>query len=94
LARSKSRAAHVLIDMTYVYLLRSIATPERRYIGLTTNLRRRLDQHNAGETPSIARHRPWRVVVAVAFVDAQRAAAFERYLKAGSGAAFASRHLW
>jgi len=80
--------------MTYVYLLRSVADSERRYIGRTTDLRRRLAQHNAGDTPSITRHRPWRVVVAVAFADDDRAAAFERYLKAGSGAAFANRHLW
>jgi hypothetical protein len=37
---------------------------------------------------------PWELVVAVRFEDARRAAAFEQYLKSGSGRAFAKRHFW
>ena len=78
----------------YVYLLRSENEPERRYVGLTSDLERRLEEHNAGKSIHTNKHRPWRVVVAIWFADSERAAAFERYLKHGSGHAFASRHLW
>jgi hypothetical protein len=37
---------------------------------------------------------PWELVVAVYFADRQKAEAFERYLKHGSGHAFAKRHFW
>ena len=80
--------------MRYVYLLRSIPHPDRRYIGSTDNLRRRLDQHNAGKSIHTAKFRPWRLVTSVAFRDDDRALAFEKYLKSGSGAAIANRHLW
>jgi hypothetical protein len=33
-------------------------------------------------------------VVAIYFEDGRKAEAFERYLKQGSGHAFAKRHLW
>ncbi len=37
--------------------------------------------------------RPWRVGVVVEFANEERAARFERYLKSGSGTAFAKCHL-
>lgn len=80
--------------MHYVYLLQSIHQPGRRYTGATCDLRRRLDEHNAGKSIHTAKFRPWRIVVAIAFRDRARAVAFERYLKSGSGTAFAQRHFW
>ena len=80
--------------MRYVYLLRSVPHPDRRYVGSTCDLRRRLAEHNDGKSVHTAKFRPWRIVAAVALRDAARADAFERYLKSGSGSAFARRHLW
>ena len=40
-----------------------------------------------------SKYRPWRVVFTIEFACAQRAAAFETYLKSGSEAAFLKRHL-
>jgi predicted GIY-YIG superfamily endonuclease len=77
----------------YVYLLQSERFPDRHYVGLTTNLQSRLAKHNAGGNPHTAPFRPWVVQTATAFTDQSRAAAFERYLKSGSGRAFAIRHL-
>ncbi|MBE6370288.1 MAG: hypothetical protein E7056_09070 [Lentisphaerae bacterium] len=37
--------------MFYTYILRSISHPEQRYIGSTSDLRKRLAKHNAGEVP-------------------------------------------
>ena len=78
--------------MRYVYLLRSSSHPDRHYTGVTDDLKRRIGGHNSGDSPHTARYRPWRLVAAVAFEDDAKAHAFERYLKTGSGRAFARRH--
>ena len=74
-----------------VYVLKNEGHPPRYYTGLTSNLRDRLDAHNAGRCRHTASGRPWDVIVK--FSDEARATAFERYLKSGSGNAFAIRHV-
>jgi predicted GIY-YIG superfamily endonuclease len=64
----------------------------RCYIGITANVRRRLEWHNAGRCPHTSNHKPWELVVVIEFADERRAVAFEKYLKSGSGRAFAKRH--
>lgn len=78
----------------YVYLLCSISHPTQRYVGLTSDLKKRLAEHNAGKSPHTSKYMPWKIVAAVYFADKSRAEDFERYLKQGSGHAFANRHLW
>ena len=76
-----------------VYVLRSCADPQRYYTGVTSDWRARLEAHNAGRCLHTASGRPWQIDVIVEFTDERRAVAFERYLKSGSGCAFAKRHL-
>ena len=78
---------------TIVYVLKSSAEPTRYYTGLTSNLAGRLHAHNSGRVPHTADGKPWIVDVVVEFADERRAVAFEKYLKSGSGCAFAQRHL-
>ncbi|UPT84814.1 GIY-YIG nuclease family protein [Bradyrhizobium barranii subsp. apii] len=80
--------------MHYVYLLESDAFGGQRYIGLTANLKKRLADHNAGKSPHTSKYMPWRLVTYVAFSDIEKARAFERYLKSGSGHAFAKKRFW
>ncbi|MDA9465939.1 GIY-YIG nuclease family protein [Bradyrhizobium sp. CCBAU 53415] len=80
--------------MHYVYLLESEAFVGQRYIGVTTNLKQRLADHDAGKSPHTSKYTPWRLVTYVAFSDIAKARAFERYLKSGSGHAFAKKRLW
>ena len=81
--------------MYCVYLLRSRRFPEKVYIGVTTDLNKRLEQHNAGlGSAYAAKYAPWSVVVTINFENRLRAEAFERYLKSGSGHSFARRHFW
>jgi predicted GIY-YIG superfamily endonuclease len=75
-----------------VYILRSLADPNRHYVGLTSDVHGRLAWHNAGLNTHTARNRPWQLLVFMHFDDALAAARFERYLKSGSGRAFATRH--
>jgi predicted GIY-YIG superfamily endonuclease len=79
--------------MKYVYLLESIAFPEENYVGLTDDLRARLDTHNAGQSPHTSKFKPWRMVTYIAFSDEGKAVAFQRYLKSASGRAFAKKRL-
>jgi len=88
LAKEGSRRVH------YVYLIRSLAKPSERYVGLTTDLKKRLRAHNAGESLHTAKFKPWELVTYIAFSDALKAESLERYLKQGSGHAFAKRRLW
>ncbi len=79
--------------MKYVYLLQSVPHPEEHYVGLTSDLSKRLAAHNAGQSPHTSKYRPWQIVSYHAFADPAKAAAFEKYLKTGSGRAFKSKHL-
>jgi predicted GIY-YIG superfamily endonuclease len=79
--------------MHFVYLLRSKKNPDRIYVGLCNNIKNRLSEHNAGECKATVEHLPWEIDVAVYFRDENKAHAFERYLKTGSGRAFSIRHL-
>jgi predicted GIY-YIG superfamily endonuclease len=76
----------------YVYKLRSESDPAQIYTGLTRNVKERLNAHNAGQSPHTSKFTPWRLEFFVWFGDSGKAAAFERYLKSGSGRAFSSKH--
>jgi putative endonuclease len=77
----------------YVYILQSEQDAEHFYIGITDDLEARLSKHNSGAVTHTAKHRPWRTKSYVAFADKARASAFEKYLKSGSGRAFAKATL-
>jgi putative endonuclease len=77
----------------FVYVLRNGETPPRYYTGLTSDVAARCAAHNAGDCSHTSKHRPWAIDVVIEFADQPRAVAFERYLKSGSGVAFAQRHL-
>ena len=78
--------------MKYVYLLQSIPHPQQHYVGLTSDVDKRLAAHNAGQSTHTAQYRPWKIITYHAFVDEAKAAAFEKYLKSGSGRAFGQKH--
>ncbi len=80
--------------MRYVYLLESEAFEGQRYVGVTSDLKQRLLDHNAGKSPHTSKYVPWKLVTYVAFSSEQKADGFERYLKSGSGHAFARKRLW
>lgn len=79
-------------DRRFVYILRSDVDPDRHYTGITSDVQGRLYWHNNGPNGVTVHHRPWSLVVSLAFADARAAGRFERYLKTGSGRAFAKRH--
>jgi len=78
--------------LRFVYVLRSVPFPARYYVGLTSDVRTRLETHNSGGSQHTAALRPWELVAAIELATESGAAAFEKYLKSGSGRAFAKRH--
>jgi putative endonuclease len=76
----------------FVYIIKSITTPDEYYVGVTSNVALRLRAHNEGLSRHTSRHRPWRTLVVIEFDDEKPALEFERYLKTGSGREFARRH--
>ena len=69
-------------DKRLVYVLKTANPRDHFYIGLTSDVRAR----------HTARYRPWHLHITIEFPDERRAIDFERYLKSGSGRAFAKRH--
>lgn len=78
--------------MKYVYILKSLDA-EHFCVGIANDVPARLVKHNAGEGPHTSKYRPWRLKTYIAFSDDKKAFAFERYLKSGSGRAFAKKRL-
>ena len=76
----------------WVYIIESRKVVGRRYVGLTSQLQTRLEQHNNGEVRHTAGHRPWMVVAAIWLPDGTSARELEVYFKSGSGATFHRRH--
>jgi predicted GIY-YIG superfamily endonuclease len=80
------------VSQRFVYILRTVNDPSRRYIGITADLPTRLRSHNAGQNASTAPWKPWGVDICIEFRTEELARRFERYLKSGSGHEFAKRH--
>ena len=77
--------------MYYVYILKG-KNSNHIYTGFTTDLEKRLKDHNSGKSIHSNKFRPWKLVAYIAFETEDRAREFEHYLKTGSGIAFARRH--
>lgn len=80
------------IEKRIVYIIRSDADPSRHYVGITNDVDARLVWHNNGLSGYSIQYRPWSLVVSILFPTEHEAVRFERYLKSGSGRAFAKRH--
>ena len=80
--------------MFYTYVLESVNYPVQRYIGHTADLKQRLIEHNSGKCFHTSKFSPWKLKFYIAFEELEGAQHFEKYLKSGSGHAFAKRHFW
>ena len=70
--------------MFYVYILRSLKT-KYRYIGQTTDLTKRMSEHNQGLTKSIRFQIPFKLEYVETFRTRQEAMKREKFLKSGKG---------
>jgi predicted GIY-YIG superfamily endonuclease len=67
--------------MYYVYLIKSLNFSETFYVGYTTDLKKRLQTHNAGGSIHTAKYRPWELIMYLGFTEQLKAKEFEEYLK-------------
>jgi predicted GIY-YIG superfamily endonuclease len=77
--------------MHYVYIIQSIHFQDQTYVGCTSNLKKRLYNHNSGTTPHTDKYKPWKLIAYIAFEDKTKAYDFEAFLKSGSGREFKKR---
>jgi putative endonuclease len=78
--------------MYYVYVLHSLAD-EGLYIGFTGNLRRRLKEHQGGESFATSFRGPWKLIYYEAYLEQADAEGRERFLKSGGGRRFLDTQL-
>jgi len=78
--------------MFYNYILMSLKNNEL-YTGFTSDLKKRLQEHNQGLNFSTKRYMPWKVVYYEACLDKDDAVRRERYLKTTQGGRLVKRRL-
>ncbi len=78
--------------MQYVYVLQS-AKDQQFYVGYTSDLRRRLKEHEDGKVASTSRRRPLRLIYYEACVNRQDATKREKYLKTTYGRRYLKNRL-
>jgi predicted GIY-YIG superfamily endonuclease len=78
--------------MFYVYILQSINNPDRFYTGYTDDLKKRLNDHNKGNSIHTNKFKPWKNKNYFPFDNKSKAEEFETYLKSGNGREFIKKH--
>src|ERR1044071_9692819 len=53
--------------MYYVYLIQSLSVRGERYVGITTDLKRRFQEHNQAKSSHTTKFGPWKLITYIAF---------------------------
>jgi len=77
--------------MHYVYILSDVS--DKTYIGYSNDLRQRLQNHKYKNVRTTSVYEEPKLIWYCAFISKKKALDFEKYLKVGSGHAFAKKHL-
>ena len=77
--------------MHYVYIL--LCKDNSTYVGLTYNIQKRISEHKKGLAHHTKSRLPIKLVWLGIFKNKTKAAAFEQYLKSGSGISFFKKRL-
>ena len=77
----------------FVYILRSLSKVTKRYGGITRNVLKRLNEHNAGKSKFTSGFVPWHVIHVESFKSMKEARIREKYFKTGAGRRFIKRIL-
>ena len=85
-------SATTSIMFFYVYVLESLKD-KKRYVGYTTNLKRRIEEHNKGLSLSTKSRLPMKLIYFEACTNQQDAERREEYLKTTRGRRFLAKRL-
>lgn len=77
--------------MYYTYILQ--LKDKSKYVGYSSDLKKRIKDHNKGLIQSTKNLRPVKLVYYSAFISREKAVQFEKYLKSSSGTAFRNKRL-
>jgi putative endonuclease len=80
-------------DLMWVYVYILELSNGNHYVGCTADIKKRYSRHKAGLVTATKPHLPLKLVWCCSFSDRYKAYEFEKYLKSGSGRAFAKKHL-
>ena len=78
--------------MFFVYVIKSVKDG-RLYKGFTTDLERRLSDHNSGKNKSTAPYKPWEIAYYEKVTNREEARKREKYFKSGIGREFLKNNL-
>jgi putative endonuclease len=70
--------------MYYVYILKSLRN-SKLYKGFTNDLKRRIKEHNSGQSTFTSNNGPWKLIYYEAFISENDAKREEKFLKSGKG---------
>jgi putative endonuclease len=73
--------------MFYVYVLWSNKL-QKRYVGFTSDLTKRLSEHNSGKSPFTKSGLPWKLIYSEKYSTETEARSREKFLKSGVGRKF------
>ncbi len=79
-----SQGCYYKFKMYTVYILRSLSK-SFQYVGMTNNLERRIQEHNAGYSLATKKYIPFKLVYTEVLPDRKSARIREKYLKSGVG---------
>lgn len=79
--------------MPFVYILKSINN-NKFYVGSTTDIDRRIIEHNRGYTTYTKRYMPWKVIYFEKYINLSDARKRERYFKSSAGRRFTINIPW
>jgi len=78
--------------MFYIYIIESKKSGYW-YTGSTTDLRKRFNQHNKGESTWTKQRGPWKLIYYEACLNEEDARSREKYLKSGMGKRYLKNRL-
>ncbi|HDQ23198.1 MAG TPA: GIY-YIG nuclease family protein [Candidatus Uhrbacteria bacterium] len=78
--------------MHIIYIIQSLKDLSY-YTGRTTNLTKRIKDHNLGLSKYSSTKKPFKLIWYCVFNDKKKAIKFEKYLKSGSGIVFRNKRL-
>jgi len=65
--------------MHYVYLIESLSAKGGRYVGMTTDLKPRFQEHNQGKSSHTTKFGPWKLINYIAFSNRAKAEARSQF---------------
>lgn len=79
--------------MAHVYILKSL-NYKKTYVGSTSDLERRVNEHNTGQSFFTNRYKPWKLIYKEEFKDISDARKREKYFKTASGRKFIKNYIY